>query len=110
MEVCTCLRDANMEVACTVCMPLVKCFQVTISKVITLLLAFQHNNTLSSSMLLFHNGNRTEPSPIQSVIILNSMSGKDEPNRALLLQAGAILPTRDYSLCATTKISPKAKY
>ena len=46
---------------------------------------------------IIHNGNRTEPSPIQSVIILNSMSGKDEPNRALLLQAGAILPTQDYS-------------
>ena len=32
MEVCTCLGDATIEVACIVWMPLVKCFQIAILK------------------------------------------------------------------------------
>ena len=43
----------------------------------------------------------------------NSVSGQDEPNRALWLatwggQGGAILPARDYPLYPASKISPKA--
>ena len=51
-------------------MPLVKFFEVKIFEGLYIAVGILTQVMFSTSMLLFHNGNRTEPSLIQSVIIL----------------------------------------
>ena len=49
MEFCTCLGDTTTEVACTVCMPLVKCFQVTVFEDLYITVGISRSVMLSSS-------------------------------------------------------------